>query len=56
MTTIELDIRDFPADVQDMLRDRAIKQRKPIGEIVADYVMEVARAIVAAGEPDSEAA
>jgi plasmid stability protein len=48
MTTIELSIRDLPADVQDILRDRAIKQRRPIGDVVRDYVLEVAKAIVAA--------
>ena len=48
MNAFAIDLRDFPADVQDLLRDRAIKERRPIGEIISDYVLEVAKAIVAA--------
>lgn len=47
MNANEIDLRDFPADVQDILVGRAIRERRPIGEIVAEYVVEVARAIVA---------
>lgn len=47
MNATELDLRDFPADVQDLLKDRAIQERRPIGEIIAAYVLEVAKAIVA---------
>lgn len=47
MNATELDLRDFPADVQDLLKDRAIRERRPIGEIIAAYVLEVAKAIVA---------
>ena len=47
MNAIELDLRDFPADVQELLRDRAIRERKAIGEIIAGYVLEIAKAIVA---------
>lgn len=54
MNVSELDLRDFPADVQDLLRDRAIRERRPIGEIVRDYVLEVAKAIVAAAPGDNE--
>jgi hypothetical protein len=52
MNATELDLRDFPADVQELLRDRAIRERRPIGEVVGDYVLEVARAIVAAAGSD----
>lgn len=55
MTTVHLDLRDFPADVQDILRDRAIRERRPIGEIIAEYVLEVAKAIVASAEPEKAA-
>ncbi len=47
MNANEIDLRDFPADVQDILKDRAIRERRPIGEVISDYVVEVARAIVA---------
>jgi hypothetical protein len=58
MNANEIDLRDFPADVQGILVDRAIRERRPIGEIVREYVLEVARAILAnAGEriPDQAA-
>lgn len=48
MTSITIELREFPADVQDLLRDRAIKECRPIGEIITEYVVEVAKAIVAA--------
>ena len=48
MNATELDLRDFPADVQELLRDRAIRERRAIGEVIGDYVLEVARTIVAA--------
>lgn len=47
MSNAELDLRDFPADVQDLLKDRAIRECRPIGDIIAGYVMEVARAVLA---------
>lgn len=48
MNLMTLELRDLPADVQDILRDRAIRERKPIGDVIAAYVLEVAKAIVAA--------
>jgi hypothetical protein len=45
MNATELDLRDFPADVQDLLKDRAIRERRPVGDIIAEYVVEVAEAI-----------
>ena len=57
MNANELELRDFPADVQDILVNRAIQERRPIGEIVKQYVLEVARAILAnAGERQPEQA
>lgn len=47
MNATELDLRDFPADVQDLLKDRAIREMRPIGEVIADFVLEAARMIVA---------
>lgn len=47
MSAIELDFRDFPADVQDLLKTRAIRERKSIGQVVSEYVVEIAREIVA---------
>lgn len=46
MNAIELDLRDFPADVQDLLRGRAIRDRKAIGETIAEFVTEVSASIV----------
>ncbi len=46
----EIDLRDFPADVQDLLRDRAIREARPIGAVIKDYVLEVSRMIVASAE------
>lgn len=48
MNAFAIDLRDFPADVQDLLRDRAIRERRPIADIISDYVLEAAKAIVAA--------
>ena len=42
---VEMDLRDFPADVQDLLRTRAIRERRPVGEIIAAYALEVARTL-----------
>ena len=47
MNATELDLRDFPADVQDLLKDRAVRERRPIGEVIAEYVVEVAKAVLA---------
>lgn len=54
MNATELDLRDFPADVQDLLKDRAIRERRPIGEIVGEYVLEVAAAVKAAADGAGE--
>lgn len=57
MNANELDLRDFPADVQDLLKDRAIRELRPIGEIIAEYVLDAARTIVAAaGDRPNKAA
>lgn len=50
----EIDLRDFPADVQDLLRDRAIREARPIGEVIKEYVLEVSRMIVASAEGKRE--
>lgn len=52
MNATSLELRDFPADVQDLLRDRAIRERRPIGEIIKDFVAEVAREIVEVAAPN----
>lgn len=54
MTTIDIDLRDLPADVQDILRDRAIKEHRPMPHVIKDYVLESARLIIAAAEPKPE--
>lgn len=54
MTTMEIDLRDLPADVQDILRDRAIKDHRPMPQVMKDYVLESARLIIAAAQPKSE--
>lgn len=51
MTTIEIDLRDLPADVQDILRDRAIKEHRPMQQVIRDYVLESSRLIIAAAKP-----
>ncbi len=52
MTSCQLDIRDFPADVQDILKDRAIKEHRPITSVIRDYVLESAHLIIAANEKE----
>ena len=54
MTTIELDIRDVPADVQDILRDRAIREARPITHIIRDFAVENAKLINSAVIPMQE--
>ena len=56
MNVIEIDLRDFPADVQDLLKDRAISARRPISEVIAHYVLEVAQAVVANAKKPEQAA
>jgi hypothetical protein len=56
MNVIEIDLRDFPADVQDLLKDRAISARRPISEVIAHYVLEVAQAVVANAVKPEQAA
>lgn len=56
MNAIELDLRDFPADVQDLLRDRAIRDRKPIGQIIGEFATEISTSIVGAAAPAFPAA
>lgn len=46
----KIELRDFPADVQDMLRDRAIERCVPISVVIVDYVMESSELIVATQE------
>lgn len=54
MTTMEIDLRDLPADVQDILRDRAIKEHRPMPMVMKDYVLESAKLIIAAASPKPE--
>jgi len=54
MTTIEIDLRDLPADVQDILRDRAIKEHRAMPHVINDYVLESAKLIIAAASPKPE--
>lgn len=42
----EIDLRDFPADVQDLLRQRAIESRRPIEAVIAEYVRQVSEEIL----------
>lgn len=48
--SFSIELRDFPSDVQDILRDRAVKEHRPISEIVRDFVLESAKLIIAANE------
>ncbi len=43
--TIELELRDFPADVQDILKQRAVEQCVTIDKVIHDYVLETSRLI-----------
>ena len=54
--TVEVDLRDFPGEVQDMLRSRAIREMRPVEEVIADYVVETARMIVLRAEATAGAA
>jgi hypothetical protein len=54
--TVAVDLRDFPGEVQDMLRKRAIKEMRPVEEVIADYVVETARMIVRRAEATAGAA
>lgn len=54
MTIIEIDLRDLPADVQDILRDRAIKEHRPMPQVIKEYVLESARLILAAASPKAK--
>lgn len=45
MTTIQFKLRDFPADVQDILKQRAVEQRRAISEVIHDYLIEVSKTI-----------
>ena len=53
MITAKIDLRDLPADVQDILRDRAIKEHRPMAHVLKDYVLESARLIIAASQPNN---
>lgn len=54
MTTIDIDLRDLPSDVQDILRDRAIRDARPMAQVIKDYVLESARLILAAAAKSPE--
>ena len=54
--TVAVDLRDFPGDVQDLLRARAIREMRPVEEVIADYVVETARGIVRRAEATAGAA
>jgi hypothetical protein len=54
--TVAVDLRDFPGEVQDMLRSRAIREMRPVEEVIADYVVETARMIVRRAEATAGAA
>ncbi len=57
MISIEIELRDLPADVQDILKDRAIRDARPMSQVIKDYVLESARLIIAAAaEPSPEKA
>jgi hypothetical protein len=50
----EIDLRKLPADVQDILRDRAIAEHRPIADVLRDYVLESARLILATAAATQE--
>ena len=54
MITVDIDLRDLPADVQDILRDRAIREHRPMPQVLKEYVLESARLIIAAAKPKPE--
>jgi hypothetical protein len=57
MIFTEIDLRDLPADVQDILRDRAIREHRPMADVLKEYVIESARLIINAtkGRPEQTA-
>lgn len=38
-------LREFPYDVQEFLKDRAIRECKPVAQIVKEFTMQTARLI-----------
>lgn len=46
--TLDIDMRVFPPDVQDLLRDRAVAQRRRIEDVVREFALEVGDAVCAA--------
>lgn len=56
MNATTLDLRDFPADVQELLQGRAIRERRPIDAVIKDFVTEVSREIVKVADEGGEAA
>ncbi len=56
MITAQIDLRELPADVQDILRDRAIREHRPMAEVLKEYVLESARLIIAAANTRPEQA
>jgi len=48
MNEIVIDLDQFPPAVQEALRDRAIREKKPMKAILAEIIRETSAAIVAA--------
>ena len=48
-TTVELELRNFPADVQDILKQRAVERCVTIDVIIHDYVLETSKLIKESG-------
>jgi len=54
MTTTEIEFRELPPDVQDILQNRAIREHRPMTDIIREYVLESARLIIAAASTAPE--
>ena len=48
--TIELELKDFPDDVREVLRQRAIERCVGISVVIREYVVETSRLIKASQE------
>jgi len=55
MIITDFELREFPADVQDLLKQRAVELCVPIERVIHDFVMETSELIVETAK-DGEAA
>ena len=47
MNQIVIDLNQFPKPVQEALKDQAIKEKKPLKQVLAEIIKETSETIVA---------